>query len=530
MFRGLLHLPFAAALALLAAAALAGGGYWVAIAAAVYFSSYLNKGNVRRVLPAVILLALSALSVWGALLSACFLLALLLTETWLAGSRVFQISRLLAAVLGLKVVLLALIPEISPYLETSVSHVALTITLAVTAVIAGVVADDRAAPRIDPLLSSFLTMALLCYFLSIALLSATTIYIQAVLLATLGLSVVLTVVVLLTAPFTGGNASLDSIQHVFSLRVPIEEWAARISALAADINTSAEFVEAVARELSSLPGVVGASCRLDDGNECDAGGRSRQTLKIYCSPLWVKLYTRRRASPWEWFNYYLPVRVAAEFCRVKQREERHRADNLSRAVHETGARLTHDIKNILHALAALTQGASDALIKRQLPVLRERLETALRKLQTPAAVDDTVVVAADWWGQVQQRYQHQRVVFVAASLPLAASLPPALFDLALDNFIGNALAKRQTASSLTVTASLTAADGGIALRVADDGAAVVATTARQLFLLPVESQTGFGVALYQVGVEAGKMGYAAELESNVAGNVVFCLRSGGRGG
>jgi len=54
---------------------------------------------------------------------------------------------------------------------------------------------------------------------------------------------------------------------------------------------------------------------------------------------------------------------------------------------------------------------------------------------------------------------------------------------------------------------------------------VAAATAQQLFSLPVESQTGFGVALYQVGVEAGKMGYAAELEDNTAGKVVFCLRA-----
>jgi len=355
----------------------------------------------------------------------------------------------------LKVILLTLLPDIIPQLQAAAGHTALTVALAVGAGVVNYAKGVRAAPQADPLLSSFLTVVLFCYFLAIALLAATTLYSQAILLATLGLSVVLTVFVLLTAPFIGG-ASLDSIQHAFSLRVPIEEWAARISALTAEKKTSAEFVGALLHEFLSLPGVVGVSCRLENGDRRRMGDDGRRGLKIHCSPLQVRLHTRRRVSPWEWFNYYLPVRVAAEYCRVKQREERYRADSLSRAVHETGARLTHDIKNILHALAALTQGGNDALIKRQLPVLRERLESALRKLQPPAvALDADMVAAADWWEEARRRHHHQPVHFTAAALPPTAMLPPTLFDLALDNFIGNALVKRQTAPTLAVSVTLT---------------------------------------------------------------------------
>ena len=63
---------------------------------------------------------------------------------------------------------------------------------------------------------------------------------------------------------------------------------------------------------------------------------------------------------------------------------------------ETGARVTHDIKNILQSLQAITSvivhdvsgesSVAQRLVRRQLPHLTQRLQLALDKLQAPGSV------------------------------------------------------------------------------------------------------------------------------------------------
>ena len=67
------------------------------------------------------------------------------------------------------------------------------------------------------------------------------------------------------------------------------------------------------------------------------------------------------------------------------------------------------------------------------------------------------------------------------------------------------------------------------MRVGDDGLAVPLKVAAKLFARPVESQTGFGVALHHLSVEAEKTGWRIVLESNEDGKVVFALLPGGSG-
>lgn len=504
--------------------------HWLAAAAACHFLP--KAGNGKRLLSIFAFFFLLALFNWGILFAGVLLFAALLAEIWVGSTPLKKSAGFLMAALSMMALLFCAIPGISVYVDAVSAPLPLLAPLLAGGVLLEFLVSRQQAERpvLDPLLIVLLAVLTLCYVLAVALLATSIAYPQAILLAALGGCLMLIAIAFFSASFMGGSA-LGFFQHILSLHVPVEKWVTEISAAAAQEENSEAFADAVMRRFLSLPAVVGVTWRLGDGSEQRAGAEGKYQVALQAPPLFLRLAMRRRASPWDWFNYYLLARISGEYCRAKQREEQHRADNLSRAVHEAGARLTHDIKNILHTVSALAQTDDDALVRRQLPALRERLETTLTKLNTPAAeADIRISPAAEWWAAAQARYLHQPVHFAAAQHSAAGAaaagaaadgLPALLFDLALDNFISNALIKRQLDSTVTIHARLLSIKGQPALEVEDSGMAVADAIAPQLFRRPVESATGFGVALYQVQQEAAKHGYTAALAGNASGRVLF---------
>ena len=82
-----------------------------------------------------------------------------------------------------------------------------------------------------------------------------------------------------------------------------------------------------------------------------------------------------------------------EFYEAKRREESLRQNAYMQAFYETGSRLTHDIKNILQSVGTLVSAAEQTdhkddeallgLIRKQLPVLNQRIASTLTKLKAP---------------------------------------------------------------------------------------------------------------------------------------------------
>jgi len=64
---------------------------------------------------------------------------------------------------------------------------------------------------------------------------------------------------------------------------------------------------------------------------------------------------------------------------------------------------------------------------------------------------------------------------------------------------------------------------GPRLRICDDGAAVPAELAEDLFRGPVPSESGLGVGLYQAAAFAAQSGYTLVLSLNRHGSVCFEL-------
>ena len=127
--------------------------------------------------------------------------------------------------------------------------------------------------------------------------------------------------------------------------------------------------------------------------------------------------------------------------------------------------------------------------------------------------------AADaWWRELQLRHTHRNTHFTVEGDLSDHTLPAELFDSVADNLIENALRKD---AAIVVTVSCVPATH--TLRVADNGDALSATRAAQLFSAPVASSAGLGVGLYHAASHAAQAGYALTLTENRPGRVVFQL-------
>ncbi len=331
--------------------------------------------------------------------------------------------------------------------------------------------------------------------------------------------------------FSGLNVFFS--RYLFSIGLPMEKWLHFLAELSQVEARPERFLAEAVGALSRLPWVAGAKWR---AASIEAGGQEGETspheVAFENQAMTLTIYSRYRMSPALHWHLHLLGLLLGEFYLAKLREEELRQASYLQAVHETGARMTHDIKNLLQSLnvlcaAAARQQSEDspalqALIRRQLPMIAQRLTETLGKLQRPQDAPDTLVAADAWWEALARRYRDEGVHFEAASVPGGLRLPRSLFDTVADNLIRNALAKRALQPGSRVRVAFECRDA-VALKVCDSGAAVPADIAPFLLRAPVPSHTGLGIGLYQAARLAEAGGYSLALETNRDGEVCFLL-------
>ncbi len=319
-------------------------------------------------------------------------------------------------------------------------------------------------------------------------------------------------------------------RYLFSIGLPIEKWLQFLAELShAEARPERVLAQAVGA-LARLPSVSGAAWR-SGGEQGEAGERTPHIVEFANRELALTIYSRYRTSPALHGHLRLLGHLLGEFYLAKLREQELRQASYMLAVHQTGARVTHDVKNLLQSLNVLCSVAGAeggdspealALVRRQLPAITQRLAATLDKLQRPGEEREERVPAAVWWEALVRQYQGRDLEFVGSPAP-GAELPRALFDSVTDNLLQNALAKRAVQPGLRVRAELL--DGEVpGLRVCDSGRAVHGEAAQSLFRAPVRSDAGLGIGLYQAARQAEAAGYQLRLESNRDGEVCFVLR------
>jgi signal transduction histidine kinase len=336
------------------------------------------------------------------------------------------------------------------------------------------------------------------------------------------------VIALAWNPRSGGGVEVFFSRYLFSIGLPVEKWLHFLAELLQVEARPERFLDEAVTALVRLPSVAGVRWRTAEASG-EQGGRTPHAVDYAASELELTVYSRYRLGPALRWHLHLLGQLLGEFYVAKLREEKLRQASYLQAVHETGARLTHDIKNLLQSLSVLTsvaareEGGSEALVRRQLPLIERRLAETLDKFQRPQ-VAESFVAARVWWEGLERQYRGEGVEFGAAP-PAGVRLPRSLFDSVADNLIRNALAKRAEDEDVRVRISLDC-EAPLTLRVCDTGAPVPTELAGTLLRAPVNSRSGLGIGLYQAARLAEASGYHVELESNRAGEVCFVLAQG----
>ena len=329
-------------------------------------------------------------------------------------------------------------------------------------------------------------------------------------------------------PRSGGGLGVFFTRYLFSIGLPLEKWLHLLAELSQLEARPERFLEEAVAALHRLPLIAGVRWRAAEASG-ELGSRTPHALDYEASALSLTIYSRYRLGPALRWHLQLLGELLAEFYVAKLREEKLRQASYLQAVHETGARLTHDIKNLLQSLSVLTtlaargeQEGLQALVRRQLPLIERRLAETLQKFQRPRSDDESSVAARAWWNALARQYEGQGVQFDSPPPSPEVRLPRSLFDSVADNLMRNALAKRADDPNLRIRVSLECGQR-LTLRVCDSGSAVPSDVVAGLLRGPVSSSHGLGIGLYQAARQAEAAGYRLELEGNRDGAVCFAL-------
>lgn len=314
-------------------------------------------------------------------------------------------------------------------------------------------------------------------------------------------------------------------RYLLNVGTPFESWLTLLAEAAQREPDAANYLRRAIELLADLPWLSGLSWQSPDGAG-QIGQFSEHAVLAQEGELRLTLYPRQSLNPAVLLHVHLLAQLIGYFYQAKQREQSLREITRLQAVYETGSRLTHDLKNMLQSLLSLTSIAqsreqmAQQLLQQQLPLLTQRIELTLTKLQQPQSVNEAPQLALSaWWDAVRQRNQFQTIAWRAPDKLPDQGIPAALFDCVIDNLLDNVLRKRQSDPGIAISVEIQAEP--LCLVVCDSGDPIPETIAANLLRGIVVSENGLGIGLYQASRWAGQLGYRLKLISNRAGNVCF---------
>lgn len=332
---------------------------------------------------------------------------------------------------------------------------------------------------------------------------------------------------------TGGLAELWE-RSLLNIGTPFEDWLADIADIAEEQRTPSLFLTAAMNALVRLPWVRGIEWEAEDSKGL-IGQRTTHSLDMKAAGINMNLFVQREPSATLLLHGRLLMQLLANFYTAKMREQELARQAHAQAIHETGARVTHDIKNLLQSLQTMTtvmsESGSDAtrnsartqhFIERQLPHVTQRLQLALDKLQAPNQIHSEDISLQTWWDALVARNHGADIDFIAR-VSADSRIPGDLFDSAVENLLENARQKRQIAPNIDISVTLECSASSLRVTVSDSGDHVPWNVAGALFKRPVESQSGLGIGLYHAARQAELLGYRLSLENNEDGMVSFSL-------
>jgi signal transduction histidine kinase len=355
-------------------------------------------------------------------------------------------------------------------------------------------------------------------------------YFTSVALTVLGFGIALFVLAALWNPVRGfGGLRTYFSRYLLSVGMPFEMWMRGIAELAERESDSQRFLERAFEDIEALPWMRGVQWKSPDGD----GGRGAYdgyATRFAYHELEIVFHTEMSLSPALFLHMRLLAQVVGEFYEGKRREGALRRNSYLQAVHETGSRLTHDVKNLLQSIYTLTSVAPSGpddrygeLLQRQLPQISKRLRGTLEKLRTPEmAARELPVPASQWWSDLRSSLDGSGIA-LDGRIDADREVPSTLFDSFVENALDNARAKAAREPGIALSVRFECAPHATRLAVSDTGSAIDARVERRLFREPIERDGGLGIGLYHAARQAQQAGYCVELARNVTGDVCFAL-------
>ena len=324
-----------------------------------------------------------------------------------------------------------------------------------------------------------------------------------------------------------GGFSAGFSRYVLSIGTPLENWLQQLADDAQQQPMPHEFLQSASAHLAEMPWVAGLAWVAEEGHGT-LGISTPHRVELADQDLSITLFMRSAVAPSVLLHIRLLVHVMGYFYQAKRREQRLAEIARQQVIYETGARLTHDLKNMLQSLFALTSIArhepakAQPILQRQLPQLTQRIETLLGKLKAPqSAAEEVQMPLPDWWQRLRERYSHREIEWQMRGASVA-NIPAELFDCVADNLIENADNKRLREAGLRIAVTLDT--DAQTFGVTDSGSSIPAHQAHTLLHTIVPSEDGLGVGLYQAARWAQQQGWQLQLVGNQSGEVRFELK------
>lgn len=322
--------------------------------------------------------------------------------------------------------------------------------------------------------------------------------------------------------------------YMLNIGTPLEQWLTELSRLSQQKSNPEEFLKAAIHELLTLSWISGI-CWSTLDSKGEIGEESQHSSQFTTEHLTIEIHTNNVMGGALYLHCKLLVQLIENFYVAKIREKKLTQQTHLQAIYETGARITHDIKNLLQSFQAITSiithDSSDSnfeisqqLLKKQLPSLTQRLQLALDKLQTPQDQDKDEIYLKDWWNDLKKRNVHNEINF-QFECHGDPTIPVDLFDSVIDNLIENIQVKQINEPELKVSITLYCNGDSISVTVCDSGSMIPDEIAKDLLNNVINSDNGLGIGLYQAKNLAVKFNYDFKLVNNVDGRVCFELNS-----
>lgn len=330
-----------------------------------------------------------------------------------------------------------------------------------------------------------------------------------------------------------GYSGLGVLWNRYAMTIggPFETWINTLTTLIEEpYISSSEFMQSACDHLVENDWLNGiewqlASIAIQSGDKKGIVFKHPLSRQVY-----VTIYFKSDPGQALTQHTILLIRMAYQLYLSKTNQEKIAAEAHFETIHHTGARLTHDIKNILQSIKASLdivqlepkqdQQIPVKLLQQNLTQISERLESTLNKLKAPELSMSThYVEVSKWLDKFKSTNQLTRLKF-KSDIELDHQIPPDLFDSVINNLIANANAKNEASEILV---DISANQQMIVVTVCDDGNPLDEEVENQLFSKPVSSGQGMGIGLYQSAIMARTFNYELELTSNQPGKICFSL-------